>query len=126
MKSTELVKDFGCGLPAHNFRWRTSSKQMLAPQGMTTDHLFNVFVMIWNHTMPEDAATHDFVRYDFDNYYTMEYMKEAIFAIFPVLFRRHDLTDKQQLTLQWIEQYLIQMKRIKLEHERTKVLTDGT
>lgn len=126
MNTTELVKDFGRGLPAHSFQWRTNRNQMLYPRDMTTDHLFNVFVMIWNHTMPENAATHDYVRYDFDHYYTMNYMKEAIFAIFPVLFGRQDLTDKQKHTLQRIEQYLIHLKRDKLEHERTKVLIDGT
>ncbi len=110
MNATELVKSFGRGLPAHSFQWRNSSLNMLYPKDMTTAHLYNVFIMIWNHTMPADAATHDYVRYDFDSYYTMNYMKEAIFAIFPVLFAREDITDIQRHTLAWVEQYLIKLK----------------
>lgn len=118
MSATELVKGFGRGLPAHSFQWRNSSLKMLYPKDMTTDHLYNVFVMIWNHTMPDDAATHDYVRYDFDNYYTMNYMKEAIFAIFPVLMARDNMTDHQLHVLGWIERYLTKLKRPDLLNDR--------
>ena len=95
---------------------------MVLPSDLPTRRLFFIIRMIWNHTMPASARTHDYQQYNFGEFYTEAYMKQAISAIIPILLKRHDLEAAYKLQLDgmidWLATHQIAMakpytKRIK-------------
>ena len=91
--------------PEKCFAWRDSSGTFHDIARMETRHLFNVLVMIWNHTMPDDAKTHDYKRYSFSAFYAPRYMQSAIKAILPELSARLDVTFAQAQRLEKMAAY---------------------
>lgn len=94
------------------FRWRTSKhdgNRMLLPSEMETRHVFFTLAMIWNHSMPEEARTHNYKKYKFGSYYTAEYMVQAIHALSRELATRKDMEPhwKKMLEhmLKWLGRY---------------------
>lgn len=73
------------------FRWRDRDSKLHRVSEMRTAHVFYVLRMIWNHSMPEEARTHNYRRYRFDSSYTVEYMQEAARVMLAELERRDDL-----------------------------------
>lgn len=98
--------------PPLDFRWRDRNGEFHRPCDMTTQHVFYVLRMIWNHSMPSELQMEPFRRYAFDSFYTDEYMKTATLALGTELCRRDDLTP-------WIRHQLDFMaagfKRLRLE-----------
>jgi hypothetical protein len=91
---------------AAGFRWRDRQGRFNEPREMATRHLFHTISMIWNHVMPEDAATHEFRRYQFSAFYTPAYMKNAVRVMLAELLTRSDLTGSQRERLNWMRAYV--------------------
>lgn len=99
-------------LPAEAFRWRDRFGTFHPIDKMETRHLFHTLSMIWNHTMPDDAKTHDHRRYHFSLFYTVDYMRRAIFAIVPELETRPNLAGSWRLRIQFMKDYLAGKRRL--------------
>lgn len=91
---------------APEFLWRSHDGRMTAPRSLGTSHLFNIVSMIWNHTMPDDASTHNYQRYTFGPYHTQEYMERAIRVCLPEVLSRPDLDVRQRKRLEFMAGYL--------------------
>lgn len=89
------------------FKWKTSRDEHIPVASMETRHLFNTVRMIWNHTMPRDAALEPYRRYAFGPFYTPEYMKAAIYHIMRELKTRQDITDAQRADLDRMASYVL-------------------
>lgn len=93
--------------PAPPFVWLDNSLHPHDPAEMDTRHLFNVVSMIWNHGMPDDAATHDYVRYHFPrSTHGPAYLRLAICKMLPILLRRDNLTAGMLARLDFMRAYL--------------------
>lgn len=122
---TNTLPDFSkAHLPTESFRWRTRQNERLAPKHMRTGHLFNTVSMIWNHVMPDDAATHNFNQYAFGPTYTHQYLTQAIVAMLPELLSR-DLTTFQKERLLFMYRYL-NKNGIRLPEPRKELISHGS
>lgn len=93
--------------PLRDWRWRTQEGLMLRPCIMETRHLHHTLVMIWHHTMSEDARLRPYYRrYSFGPFYSKEYMRQAVRVMFAELVSRTDLTAKQIDELRRMRDYL--------------------
>lgn len=89
------------------WRWRTQDGTMLRPSVMVTRHLHHTLVMIWHHTMPEDARVRDYYRlYSFGPFYTKEYMMQAIRVIMAELVGRDNMQPEWVMELRRMDEYL--------------------
>lgn len=102
-------------LTTTNFKWRRGNGEFISPSEMRTGHLFNTVVMIWNHSAPIAWQTYNHRRYVFPEFYTYQYMKQAVAHMLPELLRRPDLTPFQIQTLQRMASFM--------EHDPTKLGT---
>lgn len=94
-------------LPGPSFRWIDRERKLWAPADMETRHLFHTVSMIWNHGMPEDAATHDYNRYHFDpEIYTSAYFRTAVMMMLPELAKRDDMLPAWLARLRFMKAYL--------------------
>ena len=110
----ELIKT-----PSKTFRWKDTKDNFHFPAHMVTSHLFMTLVLIWNHTMPEDAViersgawVHH--RYRLGCHYDEDYLSVAIGAIARELFTRKDLEPAWLATLQRMHLYLIEKYNVRL------------
>lgn len=110
----ELIKT-----PSKTFRWKDSKDNFHIPAHMETRHLFMTLVLIWNHTMPEDARifksgnwTHNLYR--LGPHYDMDYLAIAIGSLSQELFKREDLEDAWKATLQRMHIYLLEKYNVRL------------
>jgi hypothetical protein len=79
-----------------DWRWRTQEGLMLRPCVMKTRHLHHTLVMIWHHTMPEEARVRNYYRrYEFSTFYTKKYMRQAITVM------AHELASRDDIRLEW-------------------------
>ena len=93
--------------PQKEFSWRSRDGKRYPISLMESRHLGHTLVMIWNHTMPEDAATHDYIRYSFSKTYTRQYMLDAVKALLPELRRRKDIPQLIKFRLIFMENYIL-------------------
>ena len=105
--------------PSVQFRWKDRKDNFHAPVQMETRHLFMTLVLIWNHTMPEDAFidssgrwTHH--RYNLGPHYTVDYLSEAIGALAQELAKRDDMEPAWRTTLRKMEFYLFKSHQVRL------------
>lgn len=89
------------------FRWLSRDGEWSEPRNMDTDHLFFTIRVIWNHTMPYEARTHDFQRRDFGPTHGPEYLVKAIGVMVPELSIRTDLGPRHKLHLRKMVEWLI-------------------
>lgn len=94
-------------LPDKPFVWKGKDQRTYAPDDMATGHLFNTISMIWNHSMPEQVRTHNYIRYQFGSFYTLDYMMQAVRVMLPILLRRPDLSPFQRSRLLYMHNCLI-------------------
>lgn len=85
---------------AEDFVWYDSRGGKHTIKNMKTVHLFCTVNMIWNHALPEQYKTHDYVRYTFGDGHTPEYMLRAVRLMLPALVAREDLNEFQMKRLQ--------------------------
>ena len=83
-------------LPGMPFQWRSREGVFHRIDQMKTRHLFYAVRMIWNHSMPENARSQSYIKYDFSPFYTEDYMRRALSAMCPELLQRTDLTPFQK------------------------------
>lgn len=95
---TEVEKVAAC-LTLRAFRWRDARGRFHSPARMATRHLFYTLRMIWNHTMPEHVKLRPYHEYEFSADYTVEYMRDAVFALGAALLSRPDLDPRWQREL---------------------------
>jgi hypothetical protein len=96
-------------LPANlrDWRWKTQDGLMLRPCIMETRHLHHTLVMIWHHTMPEEARVRPYYRtYSFGTFYTDSYMHQAIRVMAYELANRSDLLPEWRTELRKMQEYL--------------------
>lgn len=98
--------------PALPFRWRDQHGKLHSPILMGTRHLYFTVVMIWNHTMPYEARTHNYKEYRFGPFYSPSYLETAIRWMLPEVLRRHDLERYQILALLKMNEYLMRNRLI--------------
>lgn len=103
---------------AMGFKWRDREGNKHRPDVMRSTHLANVVIMIWNHSMPEEACTHNYARYSFNNYYTPEYMRQAIRVMLPLALLRSDHKFYVKRRLQKMYQYLMEHDAVFCEQQR--------
>jgi hypothetical protein len=99
----------GATLPAKlkDWRWRTQDDLMMRPCIMKTRHLHHTLVMIWHHTMPEEARVRPYYRtYSFAPFYTDRYMKQAIQVMANELASRSDMQPEWLEELRKMREYL--------------------
>ena len=106
--------------PAEIFHWRDSKGVFHTPQSMATRHLFCTLRMIWNHRMPEEAKTHNYIKYKFGAFYTRRYMLQAVEELAFELKKRTDLTEDNLTTFARMIAWL------KANGTETKELCHGT
>lgn len=70
---------------------------------METKHLFYTWLMIWNHSAPQELRIWDTKRYVFGPFYTNEYMLEAFREIYIELKTRKDIGPKMKEVVSRIE-----------------------
>ena len=97
---TECPKDL-----VESFQWRTKEGKMLKPSEMFTDHMINILTMVWNHSAPAELREGEYRRYTFSDFYTKEYMVQAICVLGTVVSTRTLRVDQQRklakLILKW-------------------------
>ena len=81
------------------FQWKDQKGVFHPPSLMTTSHLFNTLLMIWNHVVPEEMKVRPYRRYRFSSFYTKEYILKAITALRKELGTRRGLTPRQSEVL---------------------------
>lgn len=113
-------------MPSPMWQWRDRYGDRHHPGQMETRHLFHVFRMIWDHTMPREAQTHFPNRYVFGPHYTKEYFADAIRFCGGELFRRTDreayMDYELERMMRWLQDnpnkipkpyvYIMQMRRV--------------
>jgi len=60
------------------FRWRARNGRKYLPSEMDTHHLYYTLRMIWNHSAPEHLKIRPYKKYIFQQYYSEDYIKEAV------------------------------------------------
>lgn len=106
-------------LPSSMFKWRTKLGDEIPLQDMETSHVFNTFLMIWNHAAPIEARSQRFNHYQFGPYYTKKYILQAFVNLYAELKKRTDLSPLMVGRLRNIENYL------ENNNERRKTLLEG-
>lgn len=103
MTDLNLFRDH---VPAAPFQWRSADGDFWHPDHMETRHVFYTVRMIWNHSVPEDMRVGQNVRlYRFGEFYTADYMKQAVLALGRELMTRKDLAPWQRRELGQIAAY---------------------
>lgn len=91
MASFPILK-VGETLPVQGFMWRTKGGEMIAPSKMETRHVFYTWLLIWNHSCPEELVRPEGRRYDeFGAWYTPQRMLTAFGVMTEQLKHRNDL-----------------------------------
>lgn len=103
------------------FMWRAAGGELVLPADLPTRRLFFIVRMIWNHTMPASARTHDYQEHTFGEFYTEAYMKQAISVIIPMLLKRHDLEDVYKVQLNGMIDWLATHQIAKAKPYRKKL-----
>lgn len=74
------------------WKWRCKNGIRMRPSKMETRHLFFTLRMIWNNTMPSHMHVgYKPIYYQFSEYYTDKYLKEAIRYLSLELVKRNDM-----------------------------------
>lgn len=98
------------------WKWRTQDGRHLRVKEMTTDHLFHVILLIWNHTMPESAKFRPYREYEFGAFYTKKYLVAAVQHMATELVARKDVTPGQRTILEqmmlWLERNQVEMEDV--------------
>lgn len=74
------------------FEWRDQHGNFHKITEMKTKHLFFTIRMIWNHSAEKHHRIEPYKRYRFPDFYTREYIKQAVSAMSRELNNRDDLT----------------------------------
>lgn len=107
MRATDLDRRNAGYELGPGWRWLAADGRLFAPPQMETRHLFNMVVMIWNHSMPGNAATHDFIRHRFNpETHGPRELRTAVAMMLPELAKRDDLTPDQLARLRFMQAYL--------------------
>jgi len=91
----------------NNFRWRDKSGSFHNPSEMETRHLFYILRMIWNHSMPENLRIVPYIAYKFIDFYSVEYMSNAVKAIGEELLTRNDINPKWRNEIDFMASHFI-------------------
>lgn len=86
------------------FEWRGRDGNYYAPADMETRHLFYTIRMIWNHKMP--LKLEPYIKYRFSEFYTDDYMKQALRAMVPELAKRKDIETQFRSELKVMTRWL--------------------
>lgn len=91
--------------------WRDMSGTLHDPSTMTNDYVFNVFLMIWNHSVPTHMRAHlpPYTRYTkFPKCYTKAYLKEMFHVMHEQLKNRGNFgtTPLQIGLIAYVEKWL--------------------
>lgn len=107
---TRALQRVDNSLPCESFKWRTARGEKLHVSSMKTSHLFNTLKMIWNNFMPTEARVHPIKLYSFSDFYTEQYLEDAIVSICKELFSRQDLNTWQLKILNKMAEYFKKYK----------------
>jgi hypothetical protein len=99
------------------FIWKDRKGNYHDPVNMETRHLFMTLVMIWNHTMPEQYVFHksghwSHHRYTLGPFYSLDYLKQAVYAIADELNGREDLEPEWSFTLSRMQACFVNMQKL--------------
>ncbi len=91
--------------------WRDMSGNLHDPSTMSIDYIFNVFLMIWNHSVPCHMRAHlpPYNRYTkFPKCYNKVYMKEMFHVMYERLVKQGDFgtTPLQRGLIAFVEKWL--------------------
>lgn len=71
-----------------DFMWRDRTGHMHYLQSMQTSHVYNTWVMVWNHLVPQCDVVPAIGVYSFSSFYTKEYMLVAERLLYQELRKR--------------------------------------
>jgi hypothetical protein len=94
----------------------SNNRGFISVKAMATRHLFNTLRMVWNMTMPEDAALSRITYEGFGPEYTPEYLKQAMAHIYMELLGRDDVTPAMLETLQAMRDYLAKHGKLRIDN----------
>lgn len=91
--------------------WRDMSGNLHDPTTMSNDYVFNVFLMIWNHSVPCHMRAHlpPYTRYTkFPKCYTKSYMKLMFYVMYERLVKQGVFctTELQRGLIAFVEKWL--------------------
>jgi len=105
------------------FKWKDQRGHYHAPADMSTRHLFNTLLMIWNHSAPERYKFRPYKHYEFGPYYTPRYMGVAVREMLSELKCRSHATPAQLKILSTMLSRAEEINRVKsLRNEETKCI----
>lgn len=119
VKRKQALKLNGCAI-VKMFRWRGRDGNYYDPVNMETRHLFYTIRMIWNHNMP--LKLRPYKKYNFNETYTDDYMKQALRAMVPELAKRKDIENKFRSELKVMTRWLstVQIEERKKANKEAK------
>jgi len=90
--------------------WRDMSGNLHDPSTMSIDYIFNVFLMIWNHSVPIHMRAHcpPYTRYTKFPGYSKKYLKEMFHIMHEKLVKQGDFgtTQLQRGLIAFVEKWL--------------------
>ena len=75
----------------HYFIWRERGGNLVSVFEMETSHLFYTLRMIWNNTCPPILRVGKVKLYEFSDYYTTEYLRDAVKVMYAEIKQRSDI-----------------------------------
>jgi len=81
------------------FEWRDQKGVFHKVEDMETRHLYYTLRMIWNHSVPEEMKLKPYKRYQFDCFYTPQYIAIAVRKMMRELIKRTDITPIEAASL---------------------------
>lgn len=74
-----------------SFQWRDRYGVFHDPKQMKTRHIFYTLRMIWNHCAPDNLKLRPYQKYNFNSFYTTEYMIRAVKSLIEELKTRDNI-----------------------------------
>ena len=94
----------------HKYMWRDTDGHFHDPKSMETRHVFFTLRMIWNHHAPLEARIEPYRRYQFNPFYTTEYLSQSVKVLMTELSKRKDMTPYWRKNLDHMVYYTDKMK----------------
>ncbi len=98
---------------SNQYQWRDRKGNLYLPSEMETKHLFFTLLMIWNHSVPDIMRIKPYQKYQFNKFYTEEYIRDSVRHIFKELTTRKDINPIFTSKLHQIKTKINEYKKVK-------------
>ena len=108
-----MLQDMISFIKPARFQWRDRTGVFHNPKDMETRHLFFTIRMIWNHSAPEYMRIKPYNKYSFGDFYTREYMRDAVKFLAKELGTRKDASVYYTSCIENMLKYLDTVYKVK-------------